>query len=370
MKNSGLVVKPILLNDNLESIFSLWESWQENSTSPEPAYQSAKFFRFIHHFSNEHDTPCLFGVWNNGTDELVGVLPLRNGPFSITIHLGRFTFKTPKKMLNASLLLGSNALMKPGYHADTELLTQAIDQLPKTNLLVMQAAKYNDWNSVSANHSALKKSHLASHLLYGWRNCHYLELPENFATYEQQFGKKKRYNLNRQIRLLREHGNGNLELCRVNSSVHLNELMDAITRLKLEASFVSLEKLRFLAAEKLLLAYILKCNGIPCGLIVGALTKRTFTLQSIQTNKIFDNFSPGASILHLAIEDMINCFKVTRIDMGYGTPKHRNSSCNSTEQRGYLVIARKKTTAQLILMAIQATHKLIDFIKQRMVLKY
>jgi len=72
------------------------------------------------------------------------------------------------------------------------------------------------------------------HAPAGVRPFHALELPDSYDKYLDRFGKKKRYNLKRQVRLLREHGGG-LTLERVEAPEQTADFADAVTDLALRS---------------------------------------------------------------------------------------------------------------------------------------
>ena len=66
-------------------------------------------------------------------------------------------------------------------------------------------------------HSQYLRKSFFVHVPDGIRQCHMIPLPATFEDYLGQLKSKKRYNIKRQIRLLRTHGAGRLELRRVQS---------------------------------------------------------------------------------------------------------------------------------------------------------
>ena len=61
-------------------------------------------------------------------------------------------------------------------------------------------------------HSQYLRKSFFVHVPDGIRQCHMIPLPATFEDYLGQLKSKKRYNIKRQIRLLRTHGEGRLEL--------------------------------------------------------------------------------------------------------------------------------------------------------------
>jgi Acetyltransferase (GNAT) domain len=185
--------------------------------------------------------------------------------------------------------------------------------------------------------------------------CHTIPLPASWAEYDRRVSAKKRYNLKRQERLLRQHGNGSLELRCIRSRDEVRALVEDIQAIggqsgparprRLIRSFatptVDESTLCSLADHGLLLCYVLRCGGRPCAAALGSIHGQRYCLESIPRDRRFDRFSPGATLLHLLIGNLIRQWSVRLIDLGFGEPSYKHASTNVTEPRGSVFLLRR-----------------------------
>jgi hypothetical protein len=175
----------------------------------------------------------------------------------------------------------------------------------------------------------------------GIRLAHTLPLPPTYAEFEHRFNTKKRYNLRRQERLLRRHGNGDLALRRIQSRSDVQSLVEDILILggetrpprcrlvrSLAIPIVDENELNSLADHGLLLCYVLRCGGQPCAAALGSILGQQYCLYAIPRDRGFDRFSPGATLLRLMVEDLIRQRSVRLIDFGFGKPKYKHAATN------------------------------------------
>lgn len=356
MNSEIFIVREIPLDYRFEGIIPQWDEWLSQYPPPEAPYQSSSFFRFLITFSNSCDTPHLFGIWNE-TDQLIGI-----APFRLThLTMGYSVSKGPRKRITAAYLLGSSAILKPGIRIDNKkLISDLFHELGSVDAIVIQSAQSGQWKELVRNWRATD-SLLFPYIRHDWRDCHFIELPATFDEYEKQYNKKKRYNLNRQIRLLREFSGDQLELRICQTADDIDELIQAANETEKFGMKVTLpdkKKLIFLANNGLFLGYILRSKLDTFSVLTGLKNSGSFNVQYFGTSERFSRFSPGASIIHMAIQHMINHLQIKKIDMGYGTPSHSQNSSNSIEERGYLVLARNSPKMRFLTFSENAINHL------------
>jgi CelD/BcsL family acetyltransferase involved in cellulose biosynthesis len=201
------------------------------------------------------------------------------------------------------------------------------------------------------------------------RQCHMIPLPGTFEEFVGCFSAKKRYNLRRQHRLLREHGGGPVELHRFDSAYQVPALVESLLALggvaetrtrRLTRSWytpaIDEPRLRSLADHGMLLAYVLTCGGRPCAAGYGTVYERVYYLDSFLRLRSLDRFSPGTTLLHLLIEDLIQRRAANLIDLGFGEPSYRHSATNVTEARATVLLMRP-TAANQIRRAVHRVFK-------------
>ena len=190
------------------------------------------------------------------------------------------------------------------------------------------------------------------HIPDGVRLCHTIPLPLSFQEYLGRFHAKKRYNLMRQMRQLREHGEGDMELRRIDSRDQIPEFVRVANALKesawppgyrrpFYAPVVDGAEFASLADRGLLLCHVLYCGGRPCAGSFGLIHRRRHHLYSFVRDRKLDRFSPGTTLLHLIVEDLIRRGAADLIDLGFGEPRYMHSSTNVTEPRATVFLFRK-----------------------------
>jgi len=322
---------------------ALLQRWREllaESESHDRVYQSPEYFDYLRSTATRHTPPQLFTVLERASRTVVGVVPL------VLRHHG-FEFSAGRLRLGSLLafsvvLLGSAPLMsaRPGL---LDLLFEfLLGQFPKCHAISLTSLPSDSklWRSINDDIGDARG--YRKHLLNNWRDCHQIPLPPSFEAFMAQFGSKRRYNLKRQQRQLRDHGGGQLELHRIERPEQLASMLEALARLitpEHRAQLWTAEEMQGLAQHGMLLCYQIDCGGQPCALILGLRSSDTLHLFNIFHDNALDHLSVGTTILHMAIEDLCN-HRFTCIDLGYGTPGHSYQSSNVTVQRAHVLLMR------------------------------
>jgi hypothetical protein len=61
----------------------------------------------------------------------------------------------------------------------------------------------------------------------------------------------------------------------------------------------------------------------------------------------FNRFSPGPTLLHLLVADLIRRRSMDPIDLGFGEPAYQHSSTNVTESRAMVFLLRRSVANQM-----------------------
>ncbi|BDT67624.1 hypothetical protein os1_18010 [Comamonadaceae bacterium OS-1] len=345
------------------SIQRAWARLLADSKSPEKVFQTPEYFAFISQNPSKANSQELVVAKNAHSQEVMAILPLRTGRRSLPLNIGTYTLLYLH--LRTVALLGSI----PMAIENPELLDALVDfifkSFPTKNTLAMQSLpKDSDFYHHLLNSKSIRKQY-GFFVKDGWRACHTTPLPESFSAYLGHFKAKKRYNLNRQLKLLEKNA-GPLQLERVDRPEQVPELVAAIKNLvssHILKSFLNEDQFTDLARKKIKLSYILKCGGIPCAVIIGIQSEATYHIHNILYNQDMAEYSPGTSILHLAIEDMIDNLKISLIDYGYGTPEHSHQSANVPTLRGHVFLYKKTWSNRLMFSTYAAYSALVDSTK-------
>jgi hypothetical protein len=290
----------------------------------------------------------------DGAGAVVGVVPLRVARTGLTLDVaGRVLWESRARAVH---ILGSLPLL-PADPALHDLLFAALDKEFAGCAAIAMASVPTEsflWRKVHG--SRLLQSKFMPYAVHGVRGCHTIDLPMTVEEYRAKFGAKKRYNLGRQVRLIRRRCGG-LELRRIDLPHQVGGLVRAMNAAREAAvpnrwnrpgpPIVDQRAAEDLAGRGLLLSYLLVCDGRPGAALMGVQYRDAYHLDAIFRDRSLDRFSPGSTALHLAIEDLIRNTPIRRIDLGFGEPTYTHSSTNAVEPRASLLLMRKTLANRL-----------------------
>lgn len=336
-----------------------WNRMLLKSESTTSIYQTPNFFRYLCETAeNIDDVICFYVHYKNIEDESdpISIIPCCITRLEIPISPRGFFIRSPSvQVLN---ILGNIPFGSDASDNILNWLTAILRMTPKVDALYFPALPRKHSLSVAILKKPLPNN-IYTKTIFGWRDCHTIPLPLTFDEYEQQFGSKKRYNIKRQIRLLDEHCHGT-KLQRINNIDDVENLTSALNTFKKfngKKSFLPIDKYTALARNNLLLCYILSDReNKPRAAIIGTQACQTYYIHDIIFDHELLRFSPGTSILHLALNDAIGNLHLRKVDLGYGSPAISMNSSNVIEQRCRLLILRKSTRSTVIF----TTHYLLE----------
>ena len=325
-----------------------WRELLAESESHDRVYQSPEFFDYLRSTATRHTPPRLFTVLERASRTVVGVVPLVLRHHSFEFSAGRWRLGSLPAF--SVTLLGSAPLMSARPDLLDLLFEFLLEQFPKCHAISLTSLPLDSklWRSISDYVGGARG--YRQHLLNNWRDCHQIPLPANFEAFMAQFGSKRRYNLKRQQRQLRDHGGGQLDLHRIERPEQLASMLEALARLitpEHRAQLWTADEMQGLAQHGMLLCYQIDCGGQPCALILGLRSSDTLHLFNIFHDSALDHLSVGTTILHMAIEDLCG-HRFACIDLGYGTPGHSYQSSNVTVQRGHVLLMRPSLRNRLV----------------------
>jgi hypothetical protein len=286
---------------------------------------------------------------------IVGLVPLRIGPTALAFDAARRTlWQVGYRAVN---ILGSLPLLPADAGAHDLLFEALLRRFPECGMIRMESVPTEGflWRYLHSSH--LIRGACYVHLPNRVRQCHVISMPPRFDQYLAQFRSKQRYNLKRQVRLLRRQYGGRLDLRRIESLDEARALadlfpspdrghgrppwMDCIPRIGSPAFLA-------LADRGLILFYLLLCGDRPCAALMGLKYDRIYYLHHIARDRALDRFSPGATALHLVIEDLIRDGRVDAIDLGFGEPSYRYSATHTLESRATVLLLRRTVANGLV----------------------
>lgn len=322
-----------------------WRRLLGTSQSPEKIYQTPEFFRFLNDSrSSTSDRFECFVITDRARGSVVGMVPVRISRLPLPVKAGSLTLATYHP--HVVRLLGSVPLMPDHPALLQTLFAYLLRAFPDCAAVSMQAfpRELQAYVNAATRHQAV--------ILHGWRACHTIPLPDDWAAYLEKINTKKRYNLGRQFRLL-EQATGALQLQRIDRSTEVRALVDSFAALAPDADLdaVRARDYRVLAANRLLLSYVLRSSDEVIAVIAGTRYGDTWHVHQILYAPQYRHLSAGAVALHAALEDVITHFAFTTADLGYGTPRHRFASTNVLKSRAHILVMRKRSAARWLLAA-------------------
>jgi hypothetical protein len=336
--------------------------WARQRTA-EAVYQDPRFFRFL--AGTEQTDGLQVATLQDKSDVTVGVIPLRFVTTTLKFSIGQLVLA--KSTFGVVSILGSEPMVPADDAALHELFSKCRLQFANCAGISLAAVETNAplWRYLTTSPELARDFFV--YVPYGPRQCHSLRLPGTFEEYLKQFSAKKRHNINRQIRLLREHGNGELKLRRIDSAAELPELFSAIeTYFPTKSTSLVPNKIKALAAEGLLLCYILVAGDQPCAMTIGVKSNSTYRVWKTNFDQRLARLSPGSTLLHLLIEDLIENDSIRLVDLGYGSP-YANSRANVATVRAEVLLLRKTLANRLRMMCHFGFWSVSDWVRKKFV---
>jgi hypothetical protein len=192
----------------------------------------------------------------------------------------------------------------------------------------------------------------AVHLPDGVRRYYAMPLPATYGDYLSGLRAKRRYNLKRQVRLLRGRCPRGLEVLRIDSAGQVRAFLDAAWAIAEHAGGLGRAyraeghgaawrgRCLDLAGRGLLRSYLLRCGGRDVACLVGCQYEGTYVVETTLYHRGFARSSPGTVLLHLALEDLLGHRPVRLIDFGPGDLHYRHAGRHVCREGGPVFLLR------------------------------
>ena len=345
-------------------VLGKWEELLQQSPGTTLMYQSPAY---LNHLAKLRTDCAFLAVIECDKGTVIGVVPLRKSP--VLLKFDARQWRIAKASFPGIRILGGTLLTPHAPEMFEALYREIARFFPNCAAIEMSGLSTTSllWNVLQTS-PALKQD-FAVYAPHGPRNCHTALVPESFAEYLKQFGRKKSYNLKRQIRLLEAFGNGSLVLQRIDSVAGVEVFRNAWAALGGPASrdgdreLSDIELMDF-AERGLLLNYVLSVNGKPCALAVGTLFKDTLVQHSFRHDLEMSRLSPGTVLQTLMMKDLAEHRLVRRIDYGFGEPQYRLA--NLIDERVTAILIRKSAINRLLIGSHRLFVRFLEAVKHRM----
>ena len=325
-----------------------WQGLVDNSDNLNLIYQSPDWFGHLQ--QTEEERRLALAVCRDKSGRTIAVAPFRIARFPFRFHVRGRTFGTiPTLQL---CFLGGGPLGPHDPSLLDGLLRAAMHVFPEVHGFAFNPVQAETPLWKYLHDSPLIQEDLFPYVVDGVKEYHVLPLPQTYTEHLARYSGKKRYNLKRQVHILREHGGGDLELRRIEQPEDLAFHLDALTRLGLidppvgssidTASLYArmCPALHSITERGMLRSYVLNCGGSVVGCIQGHQYRDILEVSEIRFDPDYSRFSPGVVMLHLAIEDLTSHRPVRLINFGFGEPNRRHHQSNVILHYGLVVLLR------------------------------
>jgi Acetyltransferase (GNAT) domain len=245
-----------------------------------------------------------------------------------------------RSRLRAAAILGGVPLLPPDPDLHERAFGAIFAAAKNAQCLYLHSVPTSSFLWRYLQESPWIREHFQVYLPDGVRMLHVVRLPDTFEAYLAKFKHKKRYNLVRQERLLRDHVDGRLELRRIERVDQVASFRDAVASVirdawqgKIatpEAYTILHDRKPFedLAERGLFRSYVLDCAGTPSAFVLGYQFGDIYHYAEIAYSQAYARFSPGTTLLYLLIQDLIGHRAPRLLNFGIGDAVYKREFGN------------------------------------------
>jgi CelD/BcsL family acetyltransferase involved in cellulose biosynthesis len=307
---------------------------------------------------------------------LVGIAPLRCTNRRLRFELKSRTLCSFR--VRAVSILGGQPLLVPDTELHNQLFAAVIAAAPQSDAIYLHSVPTDSFCWSYLANSPWIEEHFFTYLPAGIRSFHVLDVPASFEAYLSKFKAKVRYNLKRQVRLLAEHGRGQLECMRIETAQQVPAFIraaHAVARRSWQDERVipdiyrQLSKpgsLKDLAHRGLLRSYVLLCADRPCALVLGYQYRDLYHYAEIAYDQSFRRFSPGTVLLYLLIEDLIRHRRPRCLNFGIGDAPYKHEFGNQQFEDASILLLRRTPANVLRVRSHAAFRACVNATKARL----
>ena len=334
-----------------EDIQDAWERLDARNTHVYAMYQSLRWWEHLQ--ATGQGSSSRLAIVRDENSRLVGVVPIRIGDYPLEFAAGRrFGLQLP---VRTAFILGGEPSIPPGSALRDQLFRSIWDQMPEVEAIYLKGipAAGQCWKDLRRGCSQA--------IVYaerGIRDLYTLTLPPTFEEYLAKFRQKKRYNLRRQVKLLRDAGGGALELSRVESVADISRFLrnaQCAAQHSWQHGLLPKDKdawdqparVEDLARRGFLRSYLLSAGGTPCAYVNGYQLQGVFHYADVGYDERFAAHSPGSVLLLLLIEDLIAHRSPRVMNFGIGDSQYKRQFATD-RLREASVLLLKRTLANRV----------------------
>jgi CelD/BcsL family acetyltransferase involved in cellulose biosynthesis len=313
-----------------------WERLLERSHNPLALFQSPEWFEHVMATAPGagHRLVC---VLDRG-GRLCGIVPLAATRLEMDYNIRRT--RLWKGSLAGLEVLGGVPLL-PEDAGVYEQVFGALRDVPGCHALRLRMVPTASfcWRQLSGSRAV--RGAFLLHTADGRSATHSVDLPRSFEEYLAGFKSPTRYGFRKKVRLLREHGGGDLRLRRFEARDEVGPFLEAAAPLArrswqaactddlLEDTPAWRGKLADLADRGLLRSYVLTAGGRDCAYLLAYQGRGTLHYIQPGFDPSFAGFSPGTVLLFLMIEDLTRHRPPGCLSFGFGESRYKREFGNA-----------------------------------------
>lgn len=344
-----MVVLSIVSDSEIDHIDGLHDAWRRlvrTACGLNVIYQSPDWWECT--IRPEAADAHRIAVLRDEQGAIVGVVPFQMGEFPLDYGAGSHTFW--RHQFRSLRILGGEPLVPPNAECYRVLVEGMLDAFPDCDAVVVDPLECNSpaWLAI---HGEAVSGRVVPYLPYGRRLAYEIKFPASYEEYFARFKKKSRQNLERQMRRLRDHGGGRLELVRIDRPDQIREYLDQAEEVSRHTwqerevgkriNKADAAKFERLAARGIFRSYVLHCGGVPCAFGKGLLFQSAFQYLQTGYDERLARLSPGTAMLLMMLEDLIEHGRAERFNFSYGSWWYKEWFSRCEIQEACLLLLRR-----------------------------
>lgn len=306
---------------------------------------------FEHLWRTDHGAELRLATMRNGSGRLIGVCPIavRGVPLAYDVA-SRVLARTT---LRAAVLLGGEPMLPPRPEVHHRFLNGLLDIMPSLQCAYISSLPMEGFAGEFFQGTGRVSDQYISYLPGMDRPWYWIELGNSLEQCLGTMSGKSRYNLRRQVRDLRKHAGGSLELLQVDSEDQVGEFLEWASRVsarswqhrvlgqRIGMDAAHLAKLRDLTRHGILRSFLLKCGPEPCAFVIGYQFGGVYHYEEIGFDAAVGHLSPGTTLLYLILEELFKRNPPTLFNFGIGDASYKRRFANRESRDMSAILFRR-----------------------------
>jgi CelD/BcsL family acetyltransferase involved in cellulose biosynthesis len=339
-----------------------WREMDARNRNVYSMYQSLDWFE--HLVATDRAPRTRVAVVHDDRGAVAGIVPLRSAAYPLRFATGRLRLGAFR--LRTAFLLGGEPVLPEDGSLHERLFAAIWSHHPDLDAIYLKALPADGpcWRYLGG-----KGAPGLVNVEHGIRDLYSITLPRTFEAYLSGFRQKKRYNLKRQVKLLRDHGRGDLRLLRTETEGKVGAFLRDAADVRRHSwqgrmspgeteYWNSAPRLTDLARRGFLRSYVLRAGGVPCAYVVGYQYRGTYHYSDVGYDERYAAYSPGSVLLFLLIEDLIAYRSPRILNFGIGDSAYKCQFATDSHREASVLLMRRTGANRLRYAANRLSHVL------------